>query len=218
MTKCRMGKHCRAPAQEVGSHGLCLPCERHGRYAIGRLPRMYVGLAAQLGVDIAVGGGSGVHVRRIDPPIPLRLEVEALMVRIRSTLEVWEWDVRFQARLSTASQANVRAGFVVQRAAGTLTAHYPVLLALQLPASALDGVDGVVSLASLHHRAMEMVGETERWEWRELPCPQEPISNGCGQYRLGQWIGSSKIECAACHWWCTLDEYRTYATTFTMPR
>lgn len=224
MTACRMGEHCRTrsatqePA-EATSRGLCLACERHGYYAIGRLPYVYVDLATQLGVTYpSQGGGSGVRVVRAEAPLPLRLEVEALMTKIKKTLETWERDVRFQAKLSVTSQASARSGFVVQRAAVTLTTHYSVLLALRLPASALDGVDGVVALTGLHHRGLSLAGRTELWEWRELPCPGEPVSNGCGKYQLGQLIGSEKVECASCHWWCTLDEYRVYATTFAAPR
>ena len=222
MTTCRMGVHCRArsgdqPA-EATSRGLCLMCERHGRYAISQLPHAYVDLATQMGVGIAGNSGSGVRITRIDPPVPLRLEVEAMMARIRVTLELWEWDVRYQARLSVVPQKGVRAGVAVQRAATTLVTHYSVLLALQLPASAMDGIDGVVTLTNLHHRAQGMAGRTEQWEWRELPCPGEPVSDGCGKYQLGRWIGSNKIECAACHWWCTIEEYRVYATTFVPPR
>jgi hypothetical protein len=220
---CRMGAHCRgrSAAQEPAestSRGLCLACERHGRYAIGHLPHVYVDLAVQLGVSYPGQGGSGVRVVRIDPPVPLRLEIEAMMAKIKSTLEIWEWDVRYRAQLSTVPQKNVRAGHVVQRAATTLVTHYSVLLALRLPASALDGVDGVVTLTGLHHRASSLAGKTELWEWRELPCPGEPVSNGCGAYKLGQWIGSNKIECDNCRWWCTIDEYRVYATTFSPPR
>lgn len=218
-----MGKHCRSrTAEEPGeatSRGLCLACERHGRYAISRLPHVYVDLATQLGMTYpGQAGSSEVRIIRVDPPIPLRLEVEAMMARIKSTLEVWEWDVRFQAKLSAVPQTGMRSGFVVQRAASVLVTHYSVLLALRLPASALDGVDGIVTLTGLHHRALNLVGRTELWEWRELPCPGEPTSNGCGKYQLGQWIGSEKVECAACHWWCTIDEYRVYATTFAPPR
>lgn len=222
MTECRMGAHCRARTGDMPAaatdRGLCLACERHGQHAISRLPHVYVDLATQLGVDIATGGGSGVRIVRIDPPIPLRLQVDAMMAKIKSTLEVWEWDVRFQARLSPAPQRGVRAGVAVQRAAQTLVTHYSVLLALQLPAAALDGVDGVVTLTNLHYRATKLAGRTEQWEWRELPCPGKPLADGCGKYQLGQWIGSNKIECAACHWWCTIDEYRIYATTFVPPK
>jgi hypothetical protein len=203
---------------EATSRGLCLACERHGQYAIDRLPHVYVDLQAQLGVTYPGQAGESIRVVRVDPPIPLRLEVEAMMAKVKATLEVWEWDVRYQARLSSVPQKNMRAGYVVQRAARTLVTHYSVLLALRLPASALDGVDGIVTLTNLHHRASSLAGRTELWEWRELPCPTEPTASGCGKYKLGQWIGSSKIECAACHWWCTIDEYRVYATTFEAPR
>lgn len=222
MVHCRFEEHCRQldhttaePAQAT-DRGLCLACETHGKWAIGQLATDYVGLSVQLPRTSPSIGGTGVTVKRAEAPIPLRPEIDALMRRIVSTLDTWERDVRYVARLSTPA-GNVRPGWLVNRATRTLTEHYSALLALRLPASALIGADGVVALTALHHQAAAVVGESRTWEWRQLPCPAAPLSDGCGEMSLGQWIGSDRVECAGCGWCCTTAEYSMYVSTL-IPR
>ncbi len=219
---CRMGMHCRT-RDNAGNpgiatdRGLCLPCERHGLYAISMLPEDYVVLSIHLGKSGSVFGG-GIPSSKSEAPIPLRIDIEALMTRIRQSLLTWERDVRYLARLSDVPQNGVRYGVEVDRAARTLAAHYSVLVSLQLPHSAIDGVDGVIELVGLHFRSKSIVGEARAWEWRELPCPGEPLSDGCGKHSLGQWLGSDVVVCPECGWSCTLDEYRTYVFTMIPPK
>lgn len=217
---CRAGSHCRGrtginPAQAT-SRGLCLACERYGRYAIGKLPEDYTILSLNIGKGSS-GFGAGIPSHRAEAPIPIRVDIDALMARMRRVLLTWERDVRYAARLSVVPPWGVRHGVEIDRATGILVEHYSVLLALQLPHSALDGIDAVMELTDLHHRYRKLIGEAALWEWRELPCPSSPFSDGCGAQSLGFWVGTNRVECVECGWSCTLDEYRSYAMTMIPP-
>lgn len=185
-------------------------CERYGLFSIKRLPIDYLNLGARLG---KVGGafGGGIPQHRAEAPIPLRLDVEALMSKVRMTLLTWERDVRYVANLSPAPQKGVRDLVAVNRAATTLSLHYYRFLSLCVPAAALDGVDGVVELIGLHRRCADLLGESLHWEWRQMPCGM------CGATSLGQWIGADNVECVKCGWFCSLSEYRTYVMTLVPP-
>jgi hypothetical protein len=80
-----------------------------------------------------------------------------------------------------------------------------------------DGPGAVVALMELHHRARAFLGETKRFERRDLPCP--PAPHGCGlDGVLAREIGDVVVRCRNCGWWCTTDEYDAYATTFIPPK
>lgn len=220
---CRRDRFCRsrdprtqepAPATD---RGLCLPCEAHGRDAIASLPEDYVLLKTSLAASTAVSN-SGIRVRAVEAPIPLRVDVEALMRTIAGTLVEWERDVRYAARLSPIPDGGIRDGTAVARGAATLVTHYSALLALRLPASAQDGVDGVNALTDLHHASLSLVGAARAWEWRELNCPSEPLSDGCGKGLLGRWLGDERVMCPLCQWSCTMDDYAIYVMTFIPPK
>lgn len=223
-----MGQHCRtkrgdAPG-DATDRGFCLPCERHGQFAISQLPEDWSRLHAM----IAAGGGgfgAGIPTNRIDPPIPLRVNVDQLMREIAWTLVAWELPVREKARLSEVAEKQVRPEVEVPRAARCLVVHYDVLLSLApidyldyaLGPDTLDGLGAVGRLVRLHHLARAAAGESRRFEPRILPCPPEPISSGCGDYALVEIVGeggdgqANPVVCQTCGWATNADEYAAYA-------
>lgn len=244
---CRFGQWCATrdthgnPGQ-AEARGLCWPDETHGRYAISQLADDYAGLASILGKGIAPAGGGGASGPP-GPRLPIREHVDALMRQIRWALETWEVAVRERARLSDVPEHGVRDWVVVERAAGILTEHYSVLLALgatdildyeTAAAVDADGPGAVVELTQLHHRARSMLGLTRRREARALPCPLIPCTRhgatpcrdprcaehvtGCGLTELGQDIGGNVVDCRSCGWSCSLDEYAAYAISLQVPR
>lgn len=229
MTQCRMGEHCRSrdrrlrtPGQAT-ERGLCMPCERHGQFAIYELP----GDWHRLHGFIAAGGGgfgAGIPTNRIEPPIPLRLGVDQLMRDIAWTLVAWELPVRERARLSEVSEKQVRPEVAVPRAAGCLVTHYSTLLALPdtdyldygLGPTTLDGIGAICVLTRLHHLARASIGESRQFIRRELPCPTEPWGSGCGEYTLAEIVGEgaeglpNPVVCQTCGWATNADEYAAY--------
>lgn len=247
---CRFGVHCRAatrtiedgrgkrqPAAATG-WGLCVVCERFGRTAVERLGDLYGTLHAELGKDtgrnVQPGGGGSHGNAKVDPPTPLRLNVDAQCREIAWVLLVWAESVaervdalpRPAGAWSAAEQ--IRRG--PYRCSRLLMTYYSVLLAL--PATAhipyvgegaladpveLDGPAAVVQLVGLYERARRWAGEGQRAESRHMPCP--PVdAGGCGQQGvLVQDIGSERVRCSKCDWTCTDLEYGRYAITLKPP-
>ena len=206
------------------ARGFCLPCERHGQFAISELPQDW----RKLHTMIAAGGGgfgAGIPTNRVDPPIPLRIGIDNVMREIAWALVTWELPVREVARLSEVAEKQVRPEVEVPRGAGCLVTHYDVLLALPatdyldyaMGPSTLDGLGAIVYLTRLHHLARSTIGESQLYERRALPCPLEPLAGGCGEYTLVELIGRGSdglpnpIHCQTCGWVSDADQYAAYA-------
>lgn len=241
---CRMGDRCRGDRIPAGNgwepafadgRGVCSPCEAHARHAIGQLREDWTQLTDQVGKDagrngIAAFGGGG----KASPPLPLRLDVDAAARRIAWMLDVWAAAVFERLPVAEAgrrrefAERGVRQSWAVARSTRILTTHFPALLALGPTAympygedhtepAEDDGPGAVVGLVDLHHRARQMLGETKRFERRDLPCP--PAPDGCGLDNvLVREIGYVFVQCTNCGWWCTDAEYDEYALTFLPPR
>lgn len=227
---CRMGEQCRrrdarsGEPSPAGERGFCLPCERHGQFAISELPGDWRRLHEMIGV---AGGGFAVSIPsgQVDPPIPLRVSIDAIMRDINWTLIAWELAVRDKARLSAVSEHGVRAEVEVPRAAATLVTHYDTLLSLPptdyldyaIGPHTMDGPAAMMSLTRLHHLARSAIGDSRRCEKRTLPCPPEPISSGCGEATLVELIGEggeglpNPVQCQTCGWVTDADQYAAYA-------
>lgn len=235
---CRFGAYCRTRTQdgpgEATARGFCWPCETHGRYAISLLPDNYLGVVQRL-VPGATGSAGPIPSGRVEAPIPINEAADELMRAIAWDLIVWETAVREVARLSDVPEKGVRPYVAVVRGAQTLVDHYSVLLAIRSNPHLSygdqaddgspdpDGLDGIVRLTSLHHRARGFLGLNARRESRRLPCPapadpENPTEDdGCGMYELGTYLGTNLVDCYGCGWKCSLDDYAGYATTLTPP-
>lgn len=104
------------------------PTSRRDRVvdALARLPELYVHLFLALPKQGAAGEKvSGTR----EPPVPIALEVEALMRDIASTVTTWERIVRDTASLTDVGESRQESGVAVDRACRTLAAHVDTLLA-----------------------------------------------------------------------------------------
>lgn len=237
-----MGHHCqsRPPGRDTqppphAGRGLCLPCETRGRHILTGYPSLWADVVARVGKDEAAHppSGSPGAVRRTEAPTPLREDFDALARQIVWTLTAWELPVRDVAHLAQVPERGVRDHVAVARAAATLHAYYSVLLALPVTAyldyetgqpAEDDGPGAVVQISTLYRQARNRLGVTRRRVWRDLPCPPPPDGvqpgaggYGCGEYTLGEVIGSGLVDCSTCGWWCTTEEYSSYAATFLPP-
>lgn len=244
---CRFGRRCRAAVREIignttkrtpalaAGRGLCLTCERFGRVAVAGLGGLYDQLHAELGKDtgrdVRPGAGGGTSAK-VDPPTPLRLQVDVWCREIGWALEVWAEPV-WERVAAAAAARGVDVGAAPASPWGRsrmLGRQYSVLLAL--PAQTYvpyvgdgaladpaedDGPGAVVQLVGLYERARRWAGEGERVEARHMPCPP-PAAGGCGgQNTLVQTIGSDRVRCSACEWTCSDLEYGRYAITLRPP-
>lgn len=95
--------------------------------AVRSLPDRYVHLAAMLGEKAA--GGEPKVSGTASPSVPVRTDVDALMVELLQTALAWWERVVAVARLSAMDGA-VRDGYAVGRYCDTLAAHIDALIAL----------------------------------------------------------------------------------------
>lgn len=222
---CRRGFRCRNPYAPYNGHGLCYSCEAYGRESIKQFPADYRELAEEI-YPLSTGLGSEISGSRVDPPLPFRSDIDAQMRHIRWMIVSWVPLVRAQAKLTNVSLARVNHEAVVAWGAQVLQDHYAVLLALDTAVQLsyrtgrvvpMDGVQAVIEMIEVHQRTPRLIGMSRVWEEREMPCPKPPLSNGCGSRTLGTYVGSGKVECVQCGWYCTLDEYAEYVLT-NIPR
>lgn len=230
MSHCAWGQHCRAldatgnPAQAINrglDQSLCLACERHGQYAIRKLPTAYMALAEIYGKTYPTTSGGTIATQQPEAPILIRENVDKLMTDMVKTIGLWENEVRRHAHMTYRTQA--KDTVVIARGTLILDRHYNTLLALPTQEFVLfsgnnvawNGIDGIRHLTRLYHLAKVTVGVTERTERRLLPCP--PQVDGCGMEELHTVIGDDLVTCANCGWHCTLDDYSFYVMSF-VPR
>jgi hypothetical protein len=216
-----------APA---GTRGLCRACELHGAHILTQFPKVYAALAAELGKDAGRSGLGGLPTRRAEAPVPLRLDIDALVREIVHDLTTWELPVREVARLSEVPERGVRFAVAVNRACKTLGDFYPALLALPMTAyvpygggvAELDGPGAVVHLASLYYRAERRLGTQVAREPRHGPCPncwldEIPHPDGSKTTALVWTVGDPDIVCRNCGWTIRIQDYTGYLMAFTPP-
>jgi hypothetical protein len=119
----------------LGPRALCDPDRLIVHRGLEQLPELYVELYLRLGARGSQAGGDSVRIsgRGKHPPVPIRLDIDALMARIVEVLSSWDERVRHVARLSgpdTETGRHRRGGVALSTMCRTLAAHLDVLLAL----------------------------------------------------------------------------------------
>lgn len=229
---CRRSEHCatsvrvddqhRVGGPTVRSDWLCDPCERHAHNAVTHLPEDYARLSLLIGKSHSAGGQNVTATREL--PVPIRLDVEALMARMVDEVTAWAEPVaeRLRVQWDTQTIKASRPGHALQRAANLLTGAFPVFLNLTdhtIPTwvdghrtmdgwtdphwshDDLDGITGAIRLIELHRRAQRTLGVSRLIVHMPDPCHE------CQALALIMTSGSERVDCTACARWWTLDEH-----------
>lgn len=181
--ECRQSRRCKARGRDGEGewHGagvedagkLCHPCEEHAFADIRRLAEDYLDLIpARTEVQSTVSGPkvSGTGER----PIPIRLGPDTLMSELDEETLRWARQI---TRGAPIPDDNCYA--VLCSNLGTLidlpARSYTVWVARpdggdDFGAEVLDGVDAVLRLSRMHHRAQSMLGLTEVTAWLRESC------------------------------------------------
>lgn len=175
------------------------------------------------------------------PPIPLKVEPEALMAEIHYVLTMWEDELRSATGLPER-QPYVRHGANVQRALAIINPRTRALS--RLPATTvyptgpdgdpedLTGADAVLHLSHLHKRARAMLGRTRRtfWVpgdcWREDCCQAHAAAVAKDPDAIGKFLSRSEpsfeqeetpIYCRYCGTSRSYDDYQRYLGMLVWP-
>lgn len=144
---CARGQHCKSATVSYDDHGnphrepalgpraFCELDRGEISRAVAKLPERYIELALRLG-DKTSSDGLRVSGGGSSAPVPIRLDIEALMVQIVSVVASWEARVAEVARLTGVQgrperRGSAEAGVALTRMCRTLSAHLDALLALQ---------------------------------------------------------------------------------------
>lgn len=179
-------------------------CEGHTHEilrALADLPNVYRELRELIGDKPAGGYGDRIRASRVDPPMPLRGDVEAALVDIAETVYAWEHRVRVTLGLPTAPYApwNAEANRVREACRLLADSHLTLLtlpLAPMMRAAGLDergGTDAGCELVEVWRRGYHLVRATRPVYVVQVACP----SRGCG----APWLSTHGGEGADA--WCT---------------
>jgi hypothetical protein len=229
--QCRQGKRCAArtrdkanawqPAGTERPNTLCLACESINFDAIRELNRDWGHLAASITTKRVTDTGPKV-VSSQAHPTPIRLDVDALQNDIETELLRW-------ARILTrGDQFPDRSGecvlathIVVISRLGTLVDLPPREIVVLEPHSdggdyvqriPADGVDAILRLAKLHHRAEHVLQTRPVRIWLTDPCP------ACGRKALAASKDQARITCQGCRAVWDKDQFVRLGTVLDFDR
>lgn len=215
--RCRRGEYCTDYEMVDGkrqgrainaTQGLCDTCTRHCERAIAALPGDYVSLNLALGRG-SNGSGDLISMTR-EPPVPIRLHIEALQQDIVSEANAWAASVA--TVLNRRWVRHARVGKQLDQACGLLVRFPSVFLALRDETHLMwdhdvrqqvvrDGLDGALALLQLHHRAGQALGAVTLVHRLPVPCP------ACECLALEREDGTDVIDCTECARRFTVEEY-----------
>lgn len=219
--ECRQGRRCvgwtKGPDGEVHAAGverpdtLCRPCEEASFADIRHLADDWVHLDASLGA-IQAGDAQGKVSSSRTYPVPIRLDVDALMNEIETELVRWARIVtRGDIEIPDRSYLTVReCALAVTSRLGTLVDLPPREIVTMEPLSdggdyvqrvVVDGVDAVLRLARLHPRALAVLQVKEIRIWLPDACYM------CGKKALSSSVDQSLVTCQACKNVWSKDEF-----------
>ena len=207
--ECRQGHRCKSRIRDAGGkwHGagverggtLCRSCESHAFNDIRRLDDDWSLLEAvrlQQGSHVSGPKVSGSSER----PIPIPLGINTLLT------EFTEETTRWANRLPGAGSGLT----LICSSLGTLIDLPPQLMSVWRPHpdggddityATLDGVDAVLRLSRLHHRAQSALGLIETTAWLNESC------HICGYRMLTMALEHELIQCRNCRNCWHQDEF-----------
>lgn len=207
---CRQGRRCKARVRDGEGQfdgagverpdSLCRPCEDGAFEAVWQLYNDWEALAVALTEPSTTTDSGQLVSRSAGHPIPLRVDVDAVMTDMVCEL------VRWVRVLTKGDPLPTNAGECVKRCVAILVAHKGTLVDLPrisfsewnsrgdgVTVAILDGVDAVLRLAKLHGRALAALGSTPTRIWLPDPCPV------CGRKSLSPSENQERISCQGCH-------------------
>lgn len=211
--RCRQGRRCKARERDDAGefHGagverpdsLCRPCEESAFADIRKLADDYVLLVVARTMPRSTASGpkvSGTGER----PIPIPLAVDTLMSDI--DLETTRWALRITRGEPLTYHPNnqpreclkilcANLGTLVDMPTQVVGAYFPYPDGGDWDGRMeLDGVDAVLRLSMLHHRAVNVLGLDEsKYEWLREPC------HVCGRKAVVASLEEDKlVKCRGC--------------------
>lgn len=204
--RCRRGERCPSREQlDDGSYtgagiedpGLCDICEDRAFDAIRQLAADHATLQ-QFGLHLPRAAGDGVAGTAVaGSRVLIRADVDEVATAIAEETARWARiltrgdemrDVEAQCAAITT-----RLGTLVDQPARIVTVWSPNPDGGDDPAEqVMDGVDAVLRLAFLHHRARAVLGLDERVTMLPDPCP------GCGLKALAASRDQERVTCKSC--------------------
>lgn len=187
--RCRAGKLCAArsgtdPAATTRPDTLCAACVNLIQSQRDQLLGYRKAVAVMVGIKPVTAQASKVSGSR-EPQSPLNLAAETLATDIDEVL---------------SRVRNYLVRDLVSRPPEQFKAWRHDVEQIVL----WDGVDLALQIAAVHGRAAKMLGFERQWVGRTAPCW------GCGMPTLGQFTGSSTVECSGCGARKTDVDYESY--------
>lgn len=189
----------------------CGDCRSHIADRVRDLPTVYAELRAQYGIQpVMADDDARVHTSRVNPSIPVREDLDALLTEIETTVAAYEDRVRQHLSMPPAprvSWANRAAR--VGEACQLLAAHVQVLTGLPMEWMAIHGshderggLDAGLDMLDLHRRADRAGGKQPAKYLVPVVCPRCHIGAG-----VTREAGKDGAVCV-CGYEMDEDEYR----------
>lgn len=189
----------------------CEVCRAHIADRVRDLPTVYRELRAQYGIQPVIGSDDArVHTSRVNPSIPVREDLDALLTEIETTVAGYEDRVRQHLSMPEAPVVSwERRAARVEQACRLLAAHVQVLTNLPMEWMAIHGshderggLDAGLDMLDLHRRADRAGGKQPSRYLVPIICPHCHI--GAGVTREAGRDGATCV----CGYVIGEDEYR----------
>ncbi|MEE2040227.1 hypothetical protein Q8791_23710 [Nocardiopsis sp. CT-R113] len=192
-------------------HTFCDPCAGHIADRIRDLPTVYRELREQYGIQrTAADDDVRVHTSRVNPSIPVREDLDALLTEIETTVAAYEDRVRQVLGMGPAPRVSwAHRAARVDQACTLLAAKVVVLTDLPMEWTAIHGthderggLDAGLDLLDLHRRADRAGGKQPAKYVVPVVCPSCHIPAG-----VTREAGKDGATCM-CGYVLGEDEYR----------
>lgn len=197
-------------------HLFCDPCAEYIANAIRDLPTVYRELREQYGIQPVIGSDDAqVHVSRVNPSIPVREDLDALLTEIETTVAGYEDRVRQHLSMGPAPRVSwAHRADRVREACTLLAAHVRVLTDLPMEWMAIHGshderggLDAGLDMLDLHRRSDRAGGKQPAKYLVPVVCPHCHIPAG-----VTREAGKDGAVCV-CGYVIGEDEYRDLTAT-----
>ena len=194
-----------------GPHLFCDSCADHIADRIRDLPVVYRELREQYGIQPVIGSDDArVDTSRVNPSIPVREDLDALLTEIETTVAAYEDRVRQHLSMGPAPRASwAHRADRVREACALLVGHVRVLTDLRMEWMAIHGshderggLDAGLDMLDLHRRADRAGGKQPAKYLVPVVCPACHIPAG-----VTREAGKDGAVCV-CGYVMGEDEYR----------